>query len=506
MTADMAQAFYDNASENDREWLANALFYRELESIRRDRPLLDPHDFATKELKLYDRDEASAAASSADVNLRGGARPRRSTPRSMILPTFQVRSRGFYRHPWLRPLFLAKPVTLDLLEDDDEPADPEPEPPGPLTAMRIDIPLLRMHIGYNQTFEDQFPKEIKAAQTDLLTAGYEYTDQETMFQSPDWLRYLHTYQGRAVYLLYKGFPMVEDVVFIMHPNYWTRLEDHGKLVHNGQCYWLSLALLLYGNASFWLRVKAEHLCFLERVLINTNHPRHAFYTRENQVTATTHATGPSQSANATWSGTVNLWERLQIPGCWTSDDMGHLTADVYGVFLVLYKYDSPTGDADWRDKIYDMKTYGAYNNQHIFLCFTHDNHFQPMVPNDYYSYEFKLPRPTLQATKKYRLVTRERRRLVRDGPGHHWRGQMQSIPPPLSYPSFEPEHLKRVAGYGPYEPKIMPPVDESYPPNIYDVRGQLPRARLHKPLQRSAALCLQQEHMTQPRKAHHNTR
>lgn len=369
MTADMAQAFYDNASENTREWLANALFYRELESVKRDEPLLDPQDYATKELELYDRGEASAATSSADVSLRGGARPWGSAPQFRIPQISRVRSRQLYQYPWLRPSFLAKSVTVDLLDDDDESANPEPEPPGPLTAMRIDIPSLRMHIGYTQTFEDQFAKEIEAAQVDLLTTGYEHTDQETMFQSPDWLRYLHAYRNRPVYILHKGFPMVEDVVFVMHPNYWTRLEDHGKVIHSGQCYWLSLALLIYGNASFWLRVKAEHLCFLEKVLLNPNHPRHTFYKRENQVTAATHATGPSDSTNAAWSGTVNLWERLQIPGCWTSEDMGHLTADVYGIFLVLYKYDSAKTDADWGDKIYDMKTYGAYNNRHIFLCF-----------------------------------------------------------------------------------------------------------------------------------------
>lgn len=86
--------------------------------------------------------------------------------------------------------------------------------------------------------------------------------------------------------------------------------------------------------------------------------------------------------------------------------------------------------------------------------FQHDSHFQPMVPNDYYAYEFKLPRLTLESTKRYRLATRERRRFVRDGPWHHWRGPRQSIPTPLSRPFFEPEHLRRVAGYGPYEPKV----------------------------------------------------
>ncbi len=83
-----------------------------------------------------------------------------------------------------------------------------------------------------------------------------------MFYRVDWLTYLSSYSGK-VPVLYKGFPMVEDVVFAKHPNYWTCIKDHGKLVPDGPCYWTALALLLYGNASLWLRVKAEHLSFLK---------------------------------------------------------------------------------------------------------------------------------------------------------------------------------------------------------------------------------------------------
>lgn len=48
-----------------------------------------------------------------------------------------------------------------------------------------------------------------------------------------------------------------------------------------------------------------------------------------------------------------------------------LAADVYGVFLVLYKYDTNKKEnRRWKGKVYDMKTYGSYNNRHIFLCCT----------------------------------------------------------------------------------------------------------------------------------------
>jgi hypothetical protein len=136
--------------------------------------------------------------------------------------------------------------------------------------------------------------------------------------------------------------MVEDVVFVKHPNYWTRIRDHRKLVQSGQCYWLALALLLYGNASCWLRVKAEHLSFLEEVLPNRQHPRREFYARENRARTLTKATGPAGAAGI-WSGSLTLLEKLQIPGCWANEDVCHLTADLYSVFLVLYKIKTQPG-------------------------------------------------------------------------------------------------------------------------------------------------------------------
>ncbi|KAL2256808.1 hypothetical protein VTK26DRAFT_1083 [Humicola hyalothermophila] len=324
--------------------------------------------------------------------------------------------------------------------------------------MKLNIQDIREYIGYTGPIHQHFKMELEAAQTQT----WEW-DQETMFSSPDWDRYLTSYRQKVV--LFKGFPMVEDVVFVKHPNYWTRVEEHGKLVDSGNCYCqytlgrLAVALLMYGNASCWLRVKAEHLSFLEKVLKSPSHPRHALYARENQVSAKTEVTGPHPRHKM--SGQANLWERLHLPGCWNSEDMGYLTAHVYGVFLVLYKFDggSEQQNQEWKNKVYDMKTFGSYNNRHIFICYSHGNHFQPLVPNEYYSYEFKLPRLTLETTKKYKLVTCERRR-VKDGPGHHFRAAGPAvIAGPLGmWPSFTLGHLARVAGYKPED--LDPPAPE----------------------------------------------
>ncbi|KAL2185909.1 hypothetical protein L209DRAFT_754387 [Thermothelomyces heterothallicus CBS 203.75] len=454
MNSEALKAFLDQASEAEKDWLANALYYRELETIRREAPLLDPNKYASKRVDVYDSSAAlpgqavTAAATtiSHGLNLQGGAAPDGPPPQ------YLNRKSGIDidQLPWLLARVLAKVSTVSLSEDDGDAGNNATPPSGPLSDPRLDIPNIRQSIGYTKPFEEQFPSEIQAAKADFLSTGYKYMNQESIFNAPDWLGDLRKFEGRTALL--KGFPMVEDVTFLKHPNYWQTIEEHGKLIEDGQCYWSSIGLLLYGNAHSWLRVKAEHLSFLERVLVNPNHPRHAFYSRENQNVGVTCATGPA-GLDSQWSGQVNLWERLQIPGCWANEDLCQLTADVYGVFLVLYKYDTANeANAQWKGKVYDMKTYGAYNNRHIFLCYYLENHFQPMVPNEYYASEFTLPRLTLSNTDKYQLVSRKRTRRVRDGPGHHWRAQPQVVPS-LAWPSFEAEHLARAAGYGPYVKK-----------------------------------------------------
>ncbi|AEO67658.1 uncharacterized protein THITE_2050349 [Thermothielavioides terrestris NRRL 8126] len=480
MSSQAAKAFYDSADDEAKEWLAKALFYRELETIKRDAPLLDPTEFRIKKVEVYDDN----AARPGQVGLRGGAAPDR--PSSPLLK----RGRSFASQlPWYLTRLLAKAgQVIDLLDSDDDAPAAKRQPPGPLTDMRIDIPKLTKAMGYAGTLERQFPLEVEAARADFLSTGYEYMDQETMLNGPDWLHYLRTYdkQGNLV-LLYKGFPMVEDVVFIKHPNHWPWYLTGVKTVESGQCYWLAVALLIYGNASFWVRVKAEHLSFLEKVLSNPEHPRHQFYTRLNQSDSRTTATGPRSSSlqpETMFDGDANLWERLQIPGCWTNEDTCILTADVYGVFIVLYKYHS--GEVPWWNKVYDMKTYGSYNSRHLFLCYTVWNHFQPMVPNDYYAYEFKLPRPTLQSTKKYALVTSAKhRRRVGDGPDHYWRvGGRDIIPSPCSRPSFEPEHLGRAVGYGPYVNQSAAP--QPQPAQQQDPAQQQAPAQQQDPPQQQA--------------------
>ncbi|KAK3290160.1 uncharacterized protein B0H64DRAFT_453130 [Chaetomium fimeti] len=466
-----AKGMLHNATNELLNAVADQLYYGELDTIRREQPLFDPGKFRILKLGLYDRDDtaeqprdhpggSNPPTASININMRGGAAPSES-------PLFTNREGSPARLSPFLIRVLAKAVSIDILDDSDgDEAQAAVIPvPGPLSKMRLDIPGVRQLIGYKRPLEEEFPEELEVAKADFLTTGYGHMDQESMLQGPDWLGYLRNYGTKSVPILFKGFPLVEDVVFVKHPNYWQRLEVHRKLVASGQCYWLAIALLVYGNASFWLRVKAEHLNYAEKVLGNPKHPRHAFYSRENQGFMATKATGPTEKGGTcrSWPGVANLWERLHIPGCWTSEDMCQLTADVYGVFLVLYKFDSSTNPR-WKNKVYDMKTYGAYNSRHIFLCYTGENHYQPMVPNEFYASEFRLPRLTLQNTfDEYRLLTRPHRR-PRDGPWHHWRGQAQVAPSPLALPGYKPEHLARAVGYDPDANEPLPESQAQPPP------------------------------------------
>ena len=74
-----------------------------------------------------------------------------------------------------------------------------------------------------------------------------------------------------------------------------------------------------------------------------------------------------------------------------------------------------------------------------------------MLPNNYLSYEFRLPRLTLESTKMYKLLTAEHNRPD-DGVSHHWRAPLNSLPSSLSLPrnsyhGVTESHIYRVVGY-----------------------------------------------------------
>lgn len=77
----------------------------------------------------------------------------------------------------------------------------------------------------------------------------------------NWLRDLDVGLGTR---LIRGLPLVEDVVFLRAGNY---------IGTNSNCFWKAIAYQIYGDHSFDVRVKAEHLEYFSEVLRWPQHPK-----------------------------------------------------------------------------------------------------------------------------------------------------------------------------------------------------------------------------------------
>ncbi|KLU85978.1 hypothetical protein MAPG_04997 [Magnaporthiopsis poae ATCC 64411] len=218
----------------------------------------------------------------------------------------------------------------------------------------------------------------------------------------------------------QGFPLVEDVEFLRAQN----RDDEGN------CYWNAVAMHAYGRRDWGPRVKLEHLRFVEAVLANERHPRHAEYARVNERFVVTSAEGVADPFVA------NMWQLLHLPGSWTPSWMTQVTADLYGLFVVLYTLQDEFGGigADGRPVVTETTTRGSYNSRHIFLLFVDGNHYQPMIPNRHDAAEFRCPRPSRALTSGYKFGDSKR---WGDGTAHAWRLDAsfcalgKRVPPPL---------------------------------------------------------------------------
>ncbi|KAK3319574.1 hypothetical protein B0T19DRAFT_487895 [Cercophora scortea] len=433
-----------------REGVSIALYYRELELIRKWEPVLDPAEYPPiRTLPHFDRDNPYPEPSNNTPEKRVGVE---STPdphdsewdsegdlkkelkaisdKSMIHQYWRMRKNG--------------------------PA------PSPSVDMSGSIIERTRALGYTQPFLTYYMREVAYARKRSLKTGLtiretRHADQENMIKSRHWLQYIEEMGSRRLGkqddelrpILFRGFPLVEEVVFIKHPNFWLAdAERNRPEIPLNNSFWTALALLFYGRPWYWLRIKAMHCAVLEAVLaFGEPHPCYKAYSALNEEVTDVPAEGRSQANGKTRRIplTLNWWEKLNMPDCWISEDMLTLTADIYKVYIVLYKYDC--APKSWRnpkcfDKIYDMRTYGAYNNRHVFICLTRERHYQPMIPNDYQSCEFRLPRVTLQSTRKYKLETAQTEGLGYDGVAHAWRNGKDLIPAVTGYGEYRVDGQK----------------------------------------------------------------
>jgi hypothetical protein len=382
--------------------IAQELYYEELETIRRDKPLLDPRVYPIQYVKTL-RTEAK----------KDNTKPFREQPLTISLPasaateflkaTFidLVSSPESDNDPLNKkagshaaPIDLASSPELPGQSltggkatdrtglstlDDTAPKVNNPDQgyssrknttlryhdvasspgqwPSPAAGLRFDVKKFKKDYGWGIAMEDNFTAELDDRAIDLyaLSTG----DQEGIMHSPAWCIADSGDPRNKTGHLMCGFPLIERVVFLRSHNYWSG-------INSGSCYWTALAMLMYGNPAAWLRVKAEHLAHFERVLRNPTNPRHGLYRELNEKWYRTRAEAIGKRPAAKNTFEANLWQVLHLPGVYVPMNMMDITADLYNVFLVMYSFDEAGGN---NGGVYETKTRGAYNSRHLFLLY-----------------------------------------------------------------------------------------------------------------------------------------
>lgn len=197
------------------------------------------------------------------------------------------------------------------------------------------------------------------------------------------------------YKVLKGFPLVEDVDFVV---------PHNLANPDGDCYWRAVSFCLHGTSSHFDTVKAEHLAYMHCVLADPTHPRHDLYkgTLNNKLFSVASPKGGLKA---------NLLQLLHMPHTWTPAAMQQITADLYNIMLVTF--------SQVKEVVTEVSTRGVYNSRHIFMRFVDDCHFTPMFPNDFMPWEFRYPRPTVESTAQF--ISAPKARSTKEARQHPWR-------------------------------------------------------------------------------------
>lgn len=134
------------------------------------------------------------------------------------------------------------------------------EIPGP-GRLRLNMAQLLQDVGYVR----KTPAELAA----IVRAQNFADDPPRTFEAAlqaCWLPDTTSFGGggRSASSLLPGFPMMEDVVFM-------RAANFGGIPSN--CFWKAVAYQVYGDHSYDVRVKAEHLEYFTDVLRWAQHPK-----------------------------------------------------------------------------------------------------------------------------------------------------------------------------------------------------------------------------------------
>ncbi|KAF5878215.1 uncharacterized protein Bfra_000381 [Botrytis fragariae] len=264
----------------------------------------------------------------------------------------------------------------------------------------------------------------------------------------------------------EGFPLIEDTIFNIVRSYPADEQYQGPhnliwLVSNS--YWRAVAWAMYGNWELWPQVKAQHRMMFDQVLATPKHPRHTLYRNLND--------------KRKGHNNLNIKERLGIPYCAIRhDDIQQVTADMYGIFLVIFTC-RPAGQAvnipgfgtDQSPRHFAPTIRGEFGRPHKFIRLSIGTvpekyrqypdasllplwqMYEPMMlnmPNFRHS-DFKYIRPTFENTRESLPMAASIRPTDFNGVNHPWRAvnvpwgqwfgvQQKGLPDALTQPANWP--------------------------------------------------------------------
>ncbi|KAI1426619.1 hypothetical protein F5Y12DRAFT_794147 [Xylaria sp. FL1777] len=231
------------------------------------------------------------------------------------------------------------------------------EVPGPKSGLRLKLDDYVDDVGSDVEGLEQ---DINRVMQETFYAS-ETLDEEQALQE--------TWASQST-KLFKGFPLVEEIGFVTVGN---------RTAPEGDCYWRALAYTLHGKPDRWDIIKADHLAYLRHVLSDKTHPRHQLYVKLNTQFFETNGGVLKRGGHATRTPSfkANIWQLLHMPHSWTPGVMQQITADLYNIYLVTFKYDY------LKNMCSEVSIRGVYNSRHCFMLFTNDCHFQPLAVNEY---------------------------------------------------------------------------------------------------------------------------
>ncbi|OIW32497.1 hypothetical protein CONLIGDRAFT_668188 [Coniochaeta ligniaria NRRL 30616] len=458
-------------TDETRRNVAQALYYRELETIKRDAPLV-AEGTSVLNLEVF-RNDDNAPTQKEKGEKRALPASEATAPAAKRQAVASASGKG--------PVVAKKAgdtaaQPVDISDDDDDDGDDDAgaeklplthpdheyelhkdgllryhqmddhpgEWPSPSVGLRFDLDRFRDDFGWpaedvksvfaaefaeggKDFYADPFADQDAGLASDLTQTGWQLGAREP-----------------TKVMLIRNLPLVEDVVFVRHDN---MCGDRG--ITRGTCYWTAMATHLYGDARYWLRLKAEHLEHFAEVLNNRDHPRHDHYTQLNEKRYMAAASPGPGKKTAGSKIFVNLWQVLNLPGVYTPMAILDVTANLFGLYLVVYSYHlraepGQTKPGPYEQKVYQTIARGAYNARHLGLIFANGNHFQPIIPNDYVHWEFKFPRFTQDSTAGFPSTGKK------DGIEHPWRSEFKrQLAPAIVDHGFDGNIAAMAAGYPP---------------------------------------------------------